>query len=193
MVESSYLDQINVLLAELSCLTNFPHKQSNQKLLRDLLASFKAYGSLTAKQAGLVGIVRTRIESFKSHSNQPQTPERKVCRYCLDVGVIHVLVEGTETLALCVCDQGRAQGWKLPFANQIEKDLSSLIWEPVDWRDFRPTPDHPYEEKVKWWREKVRIAEDFWLASARGGSETTGKIHRELDPGISSDEKYLRL
>ena len=118
-------------------------------------------------------------------SQEPAPIYIPACKTCLDVGVVTVKKNGDMTFAKCGridhngkrCKFADIQPWKLPFADEI----SGYEVSPVPWEAFKPKimrrndpRDHKeakvfeaqamraINEKAKWWRETIRIAERGW-------------------------------
>lgn len=98
------------------------------------------------------------------------------CLKCLDVGVLKIEIDGLGTLAICdfpdrdglTCGQGAWQPWRLSRASESPTSKP----QPLPWQEFK-TPAFngklgQLKEKMFWWREKVRVAEEFWK-SKQGG------------------------
>lgn len=94
--------------------------------------------------------------------------ELDYCVKCRNVGVVRMLFEDVGTLVLCDCKQGKSQSWKLPRITDpimLTKKHAPL---PVD--EFGPGVGfHSQEKGIKfirerlgWWYEKIRVAEEFW-------------------------------
>lgn len=82
------------------------------------------------------------------------------CAKCRDLGVLELSQGAFTTLALCDCEWGKSAvnlTWALP---RIE--VSGYTHQPIKAHLFIPTLQMPYEEKINWWRERVRTAESFW-------------------------------
>lgn len=107
-----------------------------------------------------------RIQRHKHQESGPYIPD---CQKCLDVGVLRVDHEPSLNLALCDCDHGFKQPWKLPRngADIVRKHA------PLPPQEFKPNftvngqnLQKAIRERVAWWREKVRHAEDCWKSRA---------------------------
>lgn len=79
------------------------------------------------------------------------------CSKCLDAGVVEAVQANFKTLALCFCKQGRKQGWALPMI-----PLKEFKDQPLNWREYKPTEECSYDEKIAWHLERVKTAEQFW-------------------------------
>lgn len=109
--------------------------------------------------------------------SQFQAPYVIQCPECNDVGVVRMLQGDISVLGLCDCAQGRDQVWKLPVA----KNVTGYRNQPVPPESFLPSLGRVKdaktneearrleanimnwaEGKIQWWREKVRISEEYW-------------------------------
>jgi hypothetical protein len=111
------------------------------------------------------------------HKIEIENPSYIHCGKCAGVGVLLMKIDELETLAICdfpdpnhggPCGQGDLQTWKLPKASQY----SQYQTRPLPWQPFKPNKLtgnvlSDISEKVKWWREKVRVAEAFWSSLGR--------------------------
>jgi hypothetical protein len=99
------------------------------------------------------------------------------CRHCDEIGILRVEHEGFGTLAICdftditgtACVQGKKQIWKLPKVSS----LGRARVQTLNPEDFKPTSRSEsgtfstgtLDEKVRWWREKLSIAETYWATA----------------------------
>ncbi len=96
------------------------------------------------------------------------------CNTCLNVGVLRVAIEDYGTLCLCDCTAGHQQPWELPRLSSL-KDTPRH--KPLKWEDFHPgihakslDPEDMQSfipERTKWWREKVRTAEEYFKSRGK--------------------------
>ncbi len=99
------------------------------------------------------------------------------CRECLDVGIVAMVRPELAVLGKCHCPQGNWQPWNLPIARAIPGyQVTPLPWEMFKpliprYRAVRRADDAKIVElatmreiwkKVEWWREKMRISEEYW-------------------------------
>lgn len=91
---------------------------------------------------------------------------RTPCLRCLDVGILKVKIDSLATLARCSCKSGRELSYVLPLVTEIEPEFESPLPESL----FKPPPElsltlaatHFILEKISWWREKLKLAEEYW-------------------------------
>lgn len=114
----------------------------------------------------LANLIRGRA---KQGIDQPVGEVRPNCAFCLDLAVIRAIAtDGThETLMRCECaNVVNRCPWKLPQWTRHWAPLYEKHRCPVDW--FKPdnlsvTKIENLNEKMKYWRAKIRIAEEFWF------------------------------
>lgn len=93
---------------------------------------------------------------------------RSPCLMCNDVGVVRIKVEDLGTLIKCSCEFGKDQIWALPSISEMRP--GTFEQAPLPAEQFSP-PFKPktqtgalsfIKEKISWWKEKVRMAEEYW-------------------------------
>lgn len=102
------------------------------------------------------------------------------CQACGDLGIVVARInsEQVDTLVLCPCDAGKTESnWRLPAINRTMQDTFVFARCPIRW--FKPkelptadkvsagiTADISFtatiQPLVESWRERVRMAEQFW-------------------------------
>lgn len=86
------------------------------------------------------------------------------CSRCKCIGVVELSQGQLKTLAKCNCEWGKVlanEQWLLPTT-----PVDGWAEEALKPWEFRPTEQMKYEQKIYWWRERVRMAEEFWKGRA---------------------------
>lgn len=92
------------------------------------------------------------------------------CLTCMDAGVLEVTDGAVKTLALCYCKQGKKQRWQLETI-----PIAGFKHQALDWREYKPTKQISYQEKINWHLERVRNAESFWMEQRDSAATETKK------------------
>lgn len=82
------------------------------------------------------------------------------CTLCRDLGILELMQANLKTLAKCWCSAGKNlpnSVWALPTI-----PVDGFSQAPIEPWLFKPTPEMNYNEKIIWWRERVKTAEEFW-------------------------------
>lgn len=83
--------------------------------------------------------------------------KRFACFTCRDLGLLEIRQADLVTMAKCSCERGQSlvNGWSLP-------SIPIEGWEPNGIEMFKPTKDLDRAQKILWWAERVKTAEEFW-------------------------------
>jgi len=91
------------------------------------------------------------------------------CIQCNDFGLVRVTSrsENIETLMRCDCEVGQDQVWELPrwhrdCSNQFSRTPCPLEWFKPSKLDDLKESKASLQQQAEYWRNKVRIAEQFW-------------------------------
>lgn len=95
------------------------------------------------------------------------------CKRCESIGVVRVKrSDNVPALALCDCETGQIQPWKLPSI----KTLNNPVTQAVPYQDFHPgikpldmdelSMKNFMKEKISWWLEKIHTSEELWASDA---------------------------
>lgn len=82
------------------------------------------------------------------------------CSLCRDLGILELSQGTLKTLAKCRCTAGKSDVnsvWQLPT---IPLNGFTTAW--LNAFEFRPTAEMNYDQKILWWKEKIKTAEEFW-------------------------------
>lgn len=106
--------------------------------------------------------------AYKPHT--PPEPVKEKCEFCFDLRTVRAIATDNthETLMRCPCTKENHDDadWSLPTWTHEWAPLYSKEPCPVEW--FKPVimdgkVDMSIQARARYWREKVRIAEEFWL------------------------------
>lgn len=84
------------------------------------------------------------------------------CSLCKDLGILELIQAQTKTVAKCMCSCGKNlpnQIWKLPTI-----PLENWETKPFEAWQFNPTYERNYNQTISWWKEKIKMAEEFWAS-----------------------------
>jgi hypothetical protein len=135
------------------------------EIIGDMTKKALIYNGLSVAQCEFIEGIYEKVFTVNQPS-QVNTVKDPQCRICStnqlgrdEIGIVNVIYQGAKTLVRCSCWYGSRERWRLPFLSDIEVESHS----PLDNRLFIPSNGlKSIDDKVAWWRETVKIAEDFW-------------------------------
>lgn len=158
-----------VMLSRIEVNT-FDLSDEEMNVLCNLLLDHCEHRPTVAKVNEYASLVRNR------RGRPMEEPEayKHYCLVCFDLGVVKVKGVGIDSLMLCDCDsrdhgkEGPRNPWQLPrWSKSLEHELHREKC-PVDW--FTPNIDpsktvlDSLVDRRDGWRERIKIAEQFWKA-----------------------------